>query len=45
MIRLIATKNPIITGHLIKGKSEVKKLGNKDENVTLSVLSIKDKHP
>lgn len=30
IVRLCATKNPIVTGFLVKGKSEIKKLGNKD---------------
>lgn len=29
VIRLAATKNPIVTGIIIKGKSDVKKIGNK----------------
>lgn len=41
-IRLAATKNSIVTGYLVKGKSEVKRIGNKDENVTVSVLVKKD---
>lgn len=45
IVRLCATKNPIVTGFLVPGKSEVKRMGNKDENIVLSILAIKDKHP
>ena len=33
VIRLIATKQSIFTGFIIQGKSEVRNLNNKDENL------------
>jgi hypothetical protein len=30
VVRLAATKNPIVTGILIKGKCDVKRIGNKN---------------
>lgn len=43
IVRLPATKNAIVSGLLIKGKSEVKHLGSKTENVMVSALVVKDK--
>jgi hypothetical protein len=33
IVRLTATKNPIFTGFVLKGKSEVRVINNKDENL------------
>ena len=42
-VRLLATKNSIITGLIIKGKTEAKHFGKKDENVVISLLVIDGK--
>ena len=44
--RLSATKNTITSGLLIKGKSEVKMMGGKEENASITMLFLgKDSSP
>lgn len=44
IIRLAATKNPIFTSFVLKNKSEVRTMNNKDENIEVSVFILnKDK--
>lgn len=45
-IRLMATKHNIFTGFIVKGKSEIKKFGKKDENICMTSADAKkfEKH-
>ena len=43
MIRLTATKNVIYTGVLVKGKTEAKNFGNKEENVSVTAGKLEKK--
>ena len=40
IVRLSATKNPIFTGYLLEGKSEVRILNNKPENIEVSAFVL-----
>lgn len=42
-VRLTATKNPIMTGIIVKGKSDVKHINKKEENVMISLLVVENK--
>jgi hypothetical protein len=41
VVRLEATKMPILSGFIVKDKTEVKHIGNKAENVAISLLITK----
>ena len=45
VVRLPATKNTILSGLIMKGKSEVKKMGAKDENATISIAKLNKEGP
>ena len=40
VVRLSATKNPIFTGYILEGKSEVRTINNKPENMEVSAFVI-----